>query len=92
MKKLKNAIVSAVIKSNYLALRLVSHTNWLFNCPVSNAASLVLDNECSELGFNSCVLTIARSLNNPSYDHDLLNHIQHATPRFASYFWQFRNL
>ena len=46
MKKLKNAIVSAVIKSNYLALRLVSHTNWLFNCPVSNAASLVLDNEC----------------------------------------------
>ena len=50
MKKLKNAIVSAVIKSNYLAFRLASHTNWLFNCPVSNAASLVLDYECSELG------------------------------------------
>ena len=81
MKKLKNAIVSAVIKSNYLAFRLASHTNWL---SVSNAASLVLDYECSELGFNSCMLTIARSLNNSSYDHDLLNHIQHATPRFAS--------
>ena len=92
MKKLKNAVVSAVIKSNYLAFRLASHTNWLFNCPVSNAASLVLDYECSELGFNSCMLTVARSLNNPSYDHDLLNHIQHATPRFTSYFWQFKNL
>ena len=30
------------------------------------------DYECSELGFNSGMLTIARSLNNPSYDHDLL--------------------
>ena len=42
------------------------------------------DYECSELGFNSGMLTIVRSLNNPSYDHDLLNHIQHATPRLAS--------
>ena len=30
LKKLKNVIVSAVIKSNYLAFRLASHTNWLF--------------------------------------------------------------
>ena len=83
-----------MIKSNYLAFRLASHTNWLFNCLVSNAASLALDYECSELGFNfnSCMLTIARSLNNPSYDHDLLNHIQHATPRLASYFWQHQNI
>ena len=65
-----------MIKSNYLAFRLASHTNWLFNCPVSNAASLALDYECSELGFNcSCMLIVARSLNNLSYDHDLLNHI-----------------
>ena len=30
---LENDIVSAVIKSNYYAFRLASHTNWLFNCP-----------------------------------------------------------
>ena len=30
LNKLKNVIVSAVIKSNYLAVRLASHTNWLF--------------------------------------------------------------
>ena len=75
-----------MIKSNYLAFRLASHTDWIFNCPVSNAASLVLDYECSELGFNSCMLTVARSLNNPSYDHDLLNHIQHATPKIRFIF------
>ena len=34
-------------------LGLTSHTNWLFNCPESNAASLVLDYECSELGLLS---------------------------------------
>ena len=51
------------------------------------------DYECSELGFNSGMLTTVRSLNNPSYDHDLLNnHIQHATPRFALYLWQLKNL
>ena len=33
--------------------------------------------------------TIVRSLNNPPYDYDPLNHIQHATPRFASYFFMF---
>ena len=92
LKKLKNIIVSAVIKSNYLAFRLASHTNWLLSCPVSNAASLVLDYECSELGFNSSMLTIVRFLNNPSYDHDPLNHTQHATPRFSSYFWELKNL
>ena len=85
-----------MIKSNYLAFRLASHTNWLFivQYKVSNAASLVSDYECSELGFNSGMLTIVRSLNNPSYDHDLLNnHIQHATPtRFALYLWQLKNL
>ena len=62
LKNLKNFIVSVVIKSNYLAFRLVSHKNWLLSWPVSNAASLVLDYECSELGFNSGMLTIVRSL------------------------------
>ena len=83
MNKIKNVIVSAVIKSNYLAFRLASHTNWLLYCPVIKQRVSVLDYECSELGFNSGMLTIVSSLNNPSYDHDLLNHIQHATPRFA---------
>ena len=65
LNKLKNVIVSAVIKSNYLAFRLASHTNWLFIVQkVSNAARLVLDYECSELGFNSGMLTMVRSLNN----------------------------
>ena len=50
--------------------------------------------ECLELGFNySGMLTTVRSLNNPSYDHGLLNHhIQHETPRFALYFSQLKNL
>ena len=48
--------------------------------------------ECSKLGFDSGRLTIVGTLNNPLYDHDMLNYIQHATPRFTLYFRQHENL
>ena len=43
----------------------------------------MLDYECLELGFNSGMLRIVRSVNNPSYDHDLLKSYPTCNTKFA---------
>ena len=73
-----------MIKSNYFFFLSCFTYKLAVCCPISNAASLVFIYKCSEFGFNLGMLTVARSLNNPSYDDDLLNHIHHATPKYIS--------